>query len=115
MPLPVPANPFTIDALARQMTDRQGVWWAAQSAKTVPPGSTPSADQAAVTAAEAWAGGPSPGSQDAGAGAASKTDFQGPGAWAAQAAAWAKPAPPAGARADSPVVAAPAVPGAAGG
>lgn len=84
------APPITIDALAKELGDRKGVLWAVESCKRVKSKTTPT-DQAASAAAEAWVKDPTPANHTAAAAAAKKTDFQGPGAWAAQAAAWAHP------------------------
>lgn len=80
----------SVNFLANGMPDREGVLWASQSAQEVSD-KVPPADAAAAKAAETWAQNPTPANQVAAAEAAKKTDFQGPGAWAAQGAAWAKP------------------------
>ena len=85
-----------VKTLAHGMPDREGVAWAAQSAEKVS-GSLPPADVEAMQAAKAWSANPTPETQAAAAAAAAKTDMQGPGALAAQGAAWAKPAASAGA------------------
>lgn len=84
-----PAPP-SIDALAQQLGPRKGVLWAVESSKVVSSKTHP-ADQSATGAAEAWVKNPNPSTQAGATSAAKKTDFQGPGAWAAQAAAWAHP------------------------
>jgi hypothetical protein len=96
----------SIKFLAHGMPDREATWWATQSAQKVAPPSNP-ADLAAIQAADAWVKNPTPATQQAAAAAAAKTDYQTPGAWAAQAAAWSQPPAPA-------LPAAPAVPAAPG-
>ena len=86
----------SVNFLANGMPDREGVLWASQSAQQVSD-KVPPADAQAAKAAEVWALNPTPASQAAAAEAAKKTDFQGPGAWSAQGAAWAKPETPAAA------------------
>lgn len=51
-------------------------------------GQAPPADVQAMRAAQAWVKNPSPEAQKAAVEAAERTDFQGPGAWAAKAVAW---------------------------
>ncbi len=91
-----------VHALAHGMPERHAVWWAAQSSQKVAGKLNPQ-ELAANQAAEAWVKNPTAANQAAAAAAAGKTDFKGPGGWAAQAAAWSKP----------PVPQAPAVGGAA--
>jgi hypothetical protein len=83
----------SIKFLAHGMPERESVWWATQSAQKV---ATPAnaADQAAIQAANAWVKNPSEITRQQAAAAAAKTDFQTPGAWAAQAAAWSQPKVP---------------------
>jgi hypothetical protein len=76
--------------LAHGMPERDSVWWACQSSQKVAP-KLNSADSSALTAAQNWVKNPTPDTQAAAAAAAAKTDFKGPGGWAAQAAAWSKP------------------------
>ena len=78
-----------VKTLAYGMPDHEGVAWAAKSAEKVS-GQLPPADVEAMQAAKAWSQNPTPEAQAAAAAAAAKTDFQGPGAWAAQGAAWAQ-------------------------
>ncbi len=80
-----------VKALAHGMPDREGVQWAALSAEKVSD-KLPPADLDALKAAKAWAANPSPETQAAAAAAAAKTDLTGPGALAAQGAAWSAPA-----------------------
>lgn len=80
----------TIPDLAGQLGDRKGVLWAVESCKLVNSKMTP-LDQQACAAAEQWAKAPTPANHAAAAAAAKKTDYQGAGAWAAQAVAWAPP------------------------
>jgi hypothetical protein len=82
-----------VNALAHGMPERDAVSWAAQSSQKVADKLNPQ-EQAAAKAAEAWVQNPSDATKAAATAAASKTDFKGPGGWAAQAAAWAQsPAP----------------------
>lgn len=90
--------------LAHGMPDREGVMWASQSAEKVS-GHLPPEDVEALKAAQAWVNSPTDANQAAAATAAAKTNFQGPGALAAQGAAWAQPA--AAAAAAVPTVAMP--------
>jgi hypothetical protein len=83
-----------VKTVAHGMPDREGVWWASHCAGEVSDKLAP-ADVEAMQAAQAWAKNPTPATQAAAAAAAAKTDFQGPGAWAAQGAAWAQPTVPA--------------------
>lgn len=77
-----------IKVLAYGLAERDAVGWAVQSVKRVADKLTP-LDAAALRAAELWARSPSAQSRAAAEAAAKRTDFQGPGAWTAQAAAWA--------------------------
>lgn len=79
-----------VKTLAHGMPDREGVGWAAQSAEKVS-AHLPPADVQALHAAKAWSANPTAETQAAAAAAVAKTDMQGPGALAAQGAAWAKP------------------------
>lgn len=81
-----------IKGLAHGMSERDSVWYATQSAKRVEPMMTP-ADKTAMKAAEAWAKDPSPANQARASAAAAATDHTGPGAWAAQGAAWSSETP----------------------
>jgi hypothetical protein len=106
-----------VNALAHGMEERDSVHWACQSSRKV--GDKLNAeDTTALQAAESWVKTPSPENQAAAQAAASKTDFTGPGGWAAQAAAWSQnPAPAAAAGAPAAAnptagLAAPAVAGA---
>lgn len=84
-----------VNALAHGMPERDAVSWASQSSLKVADKLNPE-EQAAAKAADAWVRTPSDATKAAAAAAASKTDFKGPGGWAAQAAAWAQsPVPPA--------------------
>jgi hypothetical protein len=80
-----------VKVLAHGMDDRKGVFWATRSAEKVA-GTLPPADREALAAAQAWVKNPTPEAQALAAKAAARTDFRGPGAWAAQGAAWAEPA-----------------------
>lgn len=77
-----------VKVLAYGLPDRDGVAWAVQCAQMVAD-QLPPADVQAMQAAQAWVKNPTPETQNAAAEAAKRTDHQGPGAWAAQAAAWA--------------------------
>jgi hypothetical protein len=84
-------GPDMVKTLAHGMPDREGVHWAAQSAEKVSE-KLPPHELDAMKAAQAWVKNPTPANQTAASAAAAKTNFQGPGAWAAQGAAWAQPA-----------------------
>lgn len=101
-----------VNALAHGMPERESVHWACQSSRKV--GDKLNAeDSAALAAAEAWVKTPNDATKTAAETAASKTDFTGPGGWAAQAAAWSQgapgmvPAAPQAGQTVSPVAAAP--------
>ena len=79
-----------IHFLAHGLPERESVGWACKSSAKVADKLEP-ADKSALQAAQAWTKNPTPANQAAAAAAAGKTNFQGPGAWAAQGAAWAKP------------------------
>ncbi len=85
--------PDAVNVLAHGMPEQKSVFWACKSTELVS-GQTSPHDMAAKMAAEKWVKAPTVANQKAAAEAAAKTDFQGPGAWAAQAAAWAKPPTP---------------------
>jgi hypothetical protein len=82
-----------VKTMAHGMPDREGVWWASQSAEKVSD-KLPPDDLQAMKAAQAWAKNPTEATQAAAAAAAAKTNLQGPGALAAQGAAWAQPTTP---------------------
>ncbi|MEO6786247.1 MAG: hypothetical protein ABI318_08955 [Chthoniobacteraceae bacterium] len=67
-----------VKVLAQGLPDREGVAWAVQCALRV-------ADKLPVADAQAWVRNPTPGLKAAAAAAAQRTDYQGPGTWAAQA------------------------------
>ena len=77
-----------VKVLACGLGDREGLLWALHCIQRVA-GKLPAADVQAVLAAEAWVKSPTPERQKAAAAAAERTDYQGPGAWAAQGVAWA--------------------------
>jgi len=81
-----------IHTLAHGMPERESVWYACQSSQRVAD-KLPSADSAALKAAEAWVKNPNPATQANAAAAAAATNYQGPGAWAAQGAAWSTSTP----------------------
>jgi Family of unknown function (DUF6931) len=84
-----------VKALAHGMPEQDSVCWACKSSQQVGDKLNPE-EKAATQAAEAWVKNPTEANKAAAAAAASKTDFKGPGGWAAQAAAWSKaPAKPA--------------------
>jgi hypothetical protein len=89
-------NKHALDAvnfIAHGLPEREAVWWACQSAQMVAE-KLNSAERSALAAAEAWVRNPSPEKKAAATAAAAKTEFKGPGGWAAQAAGWAQdPAP----------------------
>ncbi len=78
-----------VKALAHGMPEKDSVCWACHSSQQVADKLNPQ-EKAAAQAAQAWVKNPTEANQAAAAAAASKTDFKGPGGWAAQAAAWAK-------------------------
>jgi len=90
-----------VKALAHGMPERDAVAWAAQSSQKVAAKLNPQ-EQAAAQAAAAWVQNPTEATQAAAAEAAGKTDFSGPGGWAAQAAAWSKQPPASAATAGAP-------------
>jgi len=81
-----------IKGLSHGMSERDSVWYATQSSRRVEPMMTP-ADKTAMKAAEDWAKNPSPANQARASAAAAATDHSGPGAWAAQGAAWSSETP----------------------
>jgi hypothetical protein len=81
-----------IKTMAHGMPERESVWYACQSSDRVADKMAP-ADKDALAAAKDWVKNPSPATQQQAADAAAKTDYQGPGAWAAQAAAWSQSTP----------------------
>lgn len=83
-----------VKTLAHGMPDRDGVHWATQSAEKVSD-KLPAEDVHAMKAAQAWVKSPTPANKAAAGAAAAKTNFSGPGAWAAQGAAWSQPSAPA--------------------
>ncbi len=86
-----------VKVIAHGLPDREGVAWAVQCAEKVA-GTLPAPDALAMRAAQAWVKSPTAENQAAAAAAFERTDKQGPGAWAAQAVAWAgegTPKPPA--------------------
>jgi hypothetical protein len=80
-----------VNLLANGMPERESTWWACQSSRKVADKLNPE-DTAALAAAEAWVKHPTYDTGAAAAAAAAKTDFSGPGGWAAQAAAWSQEA-----------------------
>ena len=80
-----------VKVLAHGLADREGVAWAVQCAQKVAGllSTLPAADVQAMKAAKAWVKNPTAEKQKIAAAAAELTDYQGPGAWAAQAVAWA--------------------------
>jgi len=79
-----------VKVLAHGMEPRNAIGWAVKSAQRGGISRDP-ADDAAARAAEAWVTSPGDKTLAAAAAAAAKTDFQGPGAWAAQAVAFTRP------------------------
>ncbi len=78
-----------INFLAHGMPERESIGWACQSSSKVADKLEP-ADKSALQAAHQWVRNPTPANKAAAAAAAAKTNYQGPGAWAAQGAAWSK-------------------------
>ncbi len=78
-----------IHFLAHGLPPRESVGWACKSSAKVADKLHPT-DETALVAAQTWVKNPTPANQAAAGAAAAKTNFQGPGAWAAQGAAWAK-------------------------
>ncbi len=99
-------GPEAVHLLAHGMPERESTWWACQSSQKVASKLNP-ADHSALSAAQAWVRNPTPETKAAAAAAAAKTDYTGPGAWAAQAAAWSHTPAPA-----APGAVAPATPAA---
>jgi hypothetical protein len=97
-----------VNALAHGMPERESVHWACQSSQKVADKLNPE-EKAATQAAEAWVKNPTDATQASAAAAASKTDFKGPGGWAAQAAAWSQ-TPAAAAKPAAGAIAAPPAP-----
>lgn len=81
-----------IKGLAHGMPERDSVWYATQSSRRVEGAMSP-ADRKAMEAAESWVKNPSPDSQAQAAAAAAAANHSGPGAWAAQGAAWSSETP----------------------
>jgi hypothetical protein len=79
-------------AIAQALPEKESVQWAVVSANSVSP-KLSVADRSALERAEQYLKTPSPATQRAAAAAAANTDFQGPGAWAAQAASLVGSAP----------------------
>jgi hypothetical protein len=80
-----------VKTMAHGMPDREGVHWATQCTDKVSD-KLPPEDRAANQAAQTWVKNPTPQNKAAAAAAATKTNYRGPGAWAAQGAAWSQPA-----------------------
>jgi hypothetical protein len=107
-------NKLPLDAmkgLSHGLSERQAVLMACLSALKVAEKLNPE-EVVALRAAEAWVKNPTEATKAAAAAAAAKTDFRGPGGWAAQAAAWSKGSAPA---APNPPAAPPLAPAAVGG
>jgi len=82
-----------VQLLAHGLPERDATGWAVQSAQQVRSKLTP-ADAKALDAADLWVKQPTAANQKAAAQAAATAGLHGPGAWAAQAAAWAAPVRP---------------------
>jgi len=82
-----------VKTMSHGMSDRDGVHWANQSAQQVSD-KLPPADKNALQASQNWVKEPTDANRAAAAAAAAKTDYKGPGAMAAQGAAWSQPAAP---------------------
>ncbi len=81
--------------LAYGLPEHDSVRWASVSCDLVEANQA-AEDRQATSAAKQWLDRPTAANQKAAASAASKAGFKGPGAWAAQAAAWAGPSPSTG-------------------
>ncbi len=79
-----------IKTIAHGLPDREGVHWAAQSAEKVAD-KLPAEDVQATKAAQTWVKSPSAQNKAAAGAAAARTNYRGPGALAAQGAAWSQP------------------------
>lgn len=90
-----------VNFMANGMPERESTWWACQSSRQVE-GKLNAADRSALSAAEGWVKNPTPDTKAAAAEAAAKTDFTGPGGWAAQSAAWSQSPATTGAAAGAP-------------
>ena len=84
-----------VKTIAYGLPDREGVLWAVLSAQKVAD-NLPALDKQALRAAQTWLQNPLEANQTAAAAAAAATDYLGPGAWAAQAAAWVRTVTPDG-------------------
>jgi len=82
-----------VKTMAHGMPDREGVLWASKSAEKVSD-KLPPEDVQANQAAQAWVKNPTEANKAAAGAAAAKTNYQGPGALAAQGAAWSQPTSP---------------------
>jgi hypothetical protein len=82
--------PEAIDLLANKLPERDAVRWASESCEVVSEKLTPT-DTAALASCKAWLADPSAANKDLAATAALQAGHGGPGAWAAQAAAWSQP------------------------
>jgi hypothetical protein len=80
-----------VKTMAHGMPDQEGVLWAAKSAETVSD-KLPAGDVEAMKAAQSWAKSPTDVNKSAAAAAAANSGYKGPGALAAQGAAWSQPA-----------------------
>lgn len=80
-----------VTQLAETLPEKDAIRWAADASEMTK-AAKPAADSAATSAARAWLREPSASAQTTAATAAREAGHQGPGAWAAQAAAWAQPA-----------------------
>lgn len=81
--------PEAIDLLAKQLPEQDAVRWAGDSCDVVSEKLTPK-DKAALDSCKAWLAEPGLTNKSLAGAAAAKAGHGGPGAWAAQAAAWAK-------------------------
>jgi len=79
----------SMNFLAGGMSEQDSVYWATQSSQQVA-GKLNAPDQAALAAAEEWVKDPTPDNQALAAKAAEESGLEGPGGWAAQAAAWSQ-------------------------
>lgn len=107
-------SPEVVDKMATEMSPEQGVDWATKSGEIVKD-KLPPEDVAGLDAAKSWQANPTPRAARKAKRAAMDAGYQGPGAWAAQAAALAGEAAAAGtplAAAGSPELLAKSVAGA---
>jgi hypothetical protein len=79
----------SVEFLAASLPEEDAIRWASESCALVAPKLTPN-DQAALDCCNAWLAEPTATNGKLAGAAAARADYSGPGAWAAQAAAWAE-------------------------